>query len=156
MPDICVTKRCSNCKITMALSGFHKNRARSDGFANYCKECAADNQRQWAKKNPDKLKENWRQWSVNNPGRVAERQKRFRNRNPSMATEMSRIQRKLYPERVKARKAVYYAVKVGKLKKPTCCSECGRTARIYGHHEDYDKQLDVIWLCARCHQFKHV
>lgn len=32
-------KACSNCKNTKPLSEFYKNRARYDGYCNFCKEC---------------------------------------------------------------------------------------------------------------------
>lgn len=38
-----------------------------------------------------------------------------------------------------------------KLRAPTKCEACGATGRIEAHHEDYDRPLDVRWLCTRCH-----
>lgn len=38
------------------------------------------------------------------------------------------------------------------LKRP--CDECG-DPNVQKHHEDYDKPLDVKWLCAHCHQRHH-
>lgn len=56
---------------------------------------------------------------------------------------------KKYPERRKAHYAVYYAVKVGKLKKEPC-KVCGIT-KVHAHHEDYTKPLEVVWLCPIHH-----
>ena len=48
------------------------------------------------------------------------------------------------------------AVKDGRLLRPTCCSECGNTeGKVDGHHEDYSKPLDVVWLCRGCHIQRH-
>lgn len=60
-------------------------------------------------------------------------------------------------ERVKARahKAVAKAVADGCLNRPDACELCGERHRIYGHHEDYSKPLDVDWLCAWCHRLIH-
>ena len=50
---------------------------------------------------------------------------------------------------------VMYAVKTGYLKKPNKCSKCNKICKIQGHHKDYEKPLDVIWLCAICHGETH-
>lgn len=50
---------------------------------------------------------------------------------------------------------VSHAVKNGTLIKPTNCSSCLSEAVIYGHHEDYSKPLDVVWLCDPCHKHRH-
>ena len=33
---------------------------------------------------------------------------------------------------------------------------CGSNKNIQGHHPDYDKPLDVIWLCPPCHRLEHL
>lgn len=54
------------------------------------------------------------------------------------------------------RSNVQVAIKSGRLVKPTNCSKCGRDdMRIEGHHKDYAKPLDVVWLCTSCHQKGH-
>ena len=51
---------------------------------------------------------------------------------------------------------VKQAIKNGELTRPVRCQECGSKAnRIEGHHEDYGKPLEVIWLCTRCHSYRH-
>lgn len=56
-----------------------------------------------------------------------------------------------YPQRQKARIAVQYAVKKGKLEKPMFCEKCNIESKLEAHHEDYSKPLEVIWLCKGCH-----
>ena len=34
------------------------------------------------------------------------------------------------------------------------CEQCGAEP-VDGHHPDYDKPLQVIWLCRRCHVSVH-
>ncbi len=56
----------------------------------------------------------------------------------------------------KSHSIVHYAIKKGLLVRPDNCSECGSAAKkIEGHHENYHKPLEVIWLCKVCHRNKH-
>ncbi len=57
----------------------------------------------------------------------------------------------IYPERTRAIQRVKYAIKAGKLKRPPACEVCGKVGKVDGHHEDYTKPLDVMWLCRSCH-----
>lgn len=56
---------------------------------------------------------------------------------------------------VSVRSAVVQAIRTGVLVRPEKCSDCGKTGRIYAHHEDYEKPLDVAWLCHACHTRIH-
>lgn len=58
-----------------------------------------------------------------------------------------------YPEKRRAREAVKEAIKSGVLERQPC-SKCGRT-EAQAHHEDYSRQLDVVWLCQPCHNVTH-
>jgi len=49
-----------------------------------------------------------------------------------------------------------YAVDTGKIIKPKTCSRCRKGGIIHGHHPDYNKPLDVIWLYLWCHINEHV
>ena len=52
----------------------------------------------------------------------------------------------------KSHDALYKSIKSGKTIKPDFCSYCKKKKSfIIGHHEDYSKPLEVIWLCQQCH-----
>ena len=55
-----------------------------------------------------------------------------------------------------AHTAVLKAIKDGRLIRPYHCEQCGKQNRIiYAHHDDYNKFLEVRWLCSRCHHHWH-
>lgn len=53
---------------------------------------------------------------------------------------------------IKAHGFLNYAAKTGKIKRPCICASCNQPSDIiHGHHKDYQKPLDVVWLCPPCH-----
>jgi len=59
-----------------------------------------------------------------------------------------------YPERRKALSAVSHGIRDGKLfKKP--CMICGTVINVQAHHQDYNKLLNVQWLCSKHHCALH-
>jgi hypothetical protein len=63
--------------------------------------------------------------------------------------------RKRNPNSMIAMGVLNNAVLSGKVVKPNKCNRCNKIKRIYGHHVDYSKPLDVVWLCASCHKIIH-
>jgi len=47
------------------------------------------------------------------------------------------------------------ALKDGIITRPSICELCHSCGRIIGHHEDYNKPIDVLWLCDSCHKKVH-
>ena len=60
-------------------------------------------------------------------------------------------------ERLKgyARGKIVRAIKNGNIKRPSKCYECGNAGTIQAHHPDYNKPIEVVWLCIKCHRSKH-
>jgi hypothetical protein len=56
-------------------------------------------------------------------------------------------------KRDNARSFVSTYLKRGKIKK-LACEVCG-CSESQAHHEDYNKPLEVIWLCKACHKAIH-
>jgi hypothetical protein len=75
----------------------------------------------------------------------AEYMREWRKRNP-----LTDEQRK--KDNARSMAGIYK--KRGKLK-PEPCKSCGVEENIEMHHEDYDRPLDVVWLCRKCHLSLH-
>jgi ribosomal protein S27AE len=97
-----------------------------------------------------------REWRAAHPERMRALHRASYQRNRNKFLERNRKQHETNPEIHRAHNAVYRAVKTGKLLRPTSCPKCGRTdKRIQAHHADYNKPLEVTWLCAPCHSKEH-
>lgn len=71
--------------------------------------------------------------------------------NRGNRTAQSKRYRENYPEKVSAQQAVHRAIKKGILIRPKICPKCGTGDFIQGHHKNYGKWLEVMWLCWKCH-----
>jgi hypothetical protein len=61
------------------------------------------------------------------------------------------------PKKRSAQSAVSAAIASGALVEPDppACESCGTVTRLVAHHENYDLQLDVNWICHHCHYWLH-
>ena len=76
------------------------------------------------------------------------------------ALDRKRVRKKQKANRDKVKKAagrkVQHAIKAGVIQKAMACEWCGNDKkRTEGHHFDYSKPLEVVWLCAQCHSRWH-
>lgn len=76
---------------------------------------------------------------------------RFKERELLKAKKYSRI----YPERIIAKGKIRNMLKYGKMIKPKKCEVCLKSKKLLAHHEDYNKPLDVRWVCYSCHKLIH-
>jgi len=130
---------CKYCKEVKAAADFFSNNK------SRCKACCNIFQLEWKRKNPekhrvltartregrkDKQNEYYKAWYLKN-GRNRDKKKQL------------------------AHSMVMLAVRSGELIRPEICTDCKNPNKIEGHHNDYNKPLEVIWLCNRCHRKLH-
>ena len=127
------TKVCSSCGKEKPFTAFGKENLSIDRLRHSCKSCF----REYYKKNREKNLA----WQKAIP----------------LETRMKYIQKydDKNPEKKKARVLVNKALYDGELSKPKHCTVCGKEEKLDGHHEDYNKPLEVDWLCRACHKHKH-
>lgn len=58
-------------------------------------------------------------------------------------------------KRYAAQQAVKKALANGSLIRWPGCAACHRKRGLEAHHYDYDRPLDVTWLCMKCHKAAH-
>jgi hypothetical protein len=150
-------KDCMKCSKRKPLSEYYKHSEMKDGRLNKCKECTKKETRENRQRNIAYYKEYDRQRFQNDP-RVRARHKRYQSTEAgrkSMSAANKRWEEK-NPEKKKAHNKLNNAVRDGKIKKPERCQGCDtKPKRLEGHHKDYTKPLDVMWLCRSCHAKEH-
>ena len=134
------TKQCFKCKSVKSLKDFYKHPMMADGHLNKCKECTKKDVSKHRLENIDQIRAYDRKRAV-----LPERRK--------LNSEINKAWRQEDKRRMAAHNAVSRAIKSGKLQRQPCV-RCGEIKSL-AHHEDYDKKLDVIWLCQPCHKQRH-
>lgn len=90
--------------------------------------------------------------------RKSENERRLRHfkENPEIKKKAIQRHTKNNPEKQKARTRLRMAVYRGTIQKPKNCEICNKQCeRIEGHHHDYSKPFEVVWLCQECHKIEH-
>ena len=134
------SKECFKCKAVKPLEEFYKHAQMADGHLNKCRECTKKDARDHREKNLEQIREYDRK-----RGKLPERVKKN--------IEVSKKWRNADRRRSAAHNAVARALRSGQLI-PIPCERCGDENSL-AHHEDYDKPLDVVWLCHPCHKKRH-
>ena len=142
MSEAAPLKKCFKCGNSLPRSEFYRHPQMSDGLLGKCKECAKQDVISNRKRKISYYKEYDRLRNAT--------QKRREDRN-----ERSAKWSLINPVKRKANIEVGNAVRDGRIVKPEACEECGIIDRIEGHHCDYSKPLDVMWLCNSCHKQWH-
>lgn len=133
------TKTCFKCLSAKPLEAFYKHSMMGDGHLNKCKECTKSDALKHRQENLERIRSYDRMRSAS-PHRIAAQ---VRN---------TAVYRAQFPQRAKANALVNKATRDGKLKKQPCWV-CGSNA--LAHHPDYDRPLDVVWLCQPHHKQVH-
>lgn len=148
-----VTKFCRICQQEKLISDFGKRSASGDGLANRCKACQSEYDKARAN-NPDRVLARI-SYAKTDRGIEARRraQKKYAESHRAEATKRSREYRLKNPKKSRAHDLVAYAIKIGSLVRLPC-EVCGANSHV-AHHDDYEKPLEVRWLCQTHHKQWH-
>lgn len=120
-------KYCPTCKETKSITEYYKSKQTPDNLCGVCMLCHRDASKKYEK---------------SEKGRITALRK------------AKRMHRK-FPEKMRAREKLRYAVYSGKIARPEKCDNCSKSCIPDGHHEDYSEPYTVDWLCDPCHKLKH-
>ena len=159
---------CPSCGKTKPASefGLHKNRA--SGINSVCRQCSRDGQarrsvhvvsvseKRCATCGETKPASQFWRRPLLKDGLMSSCRSCMRKRQTANFAEWQKSELARHPEKVMARRLVREALLSGKLVKPTHCETCGGEFKLHAHHTDYDRPLEVAWLCHSCHIRLHV
>lgn len=130
-------KKCSCCGVEKPRSNFQIRRMSKDGLTSSCKMCL---------KERDRIRDQ-------HPNRKALKEKYVKGRGKDRADAAKRRYIENNPKKRSAHVKTGNAIRDGKLIKQ-CCQVCG-SIDVHAHHCDYDKPLDIMWLCPIHHEAWH-
>lgn len=151
-------KKCFKCGEEKEISEFYKHKQMADGHLNKCKSCTILDSKIRCQQEHLKphIREQKRLWARSKKGRSTAKKYLQENGGRLKANLAKARYSERNPKKKNATSMVHNAVKYGFLERPNNCSACGKyNKRIHGHHCDYDKPLDVIWMCPSCHSEWH-
>lgn len=168
-------RECTKCKVEKPEVHFKMILSRGKRVRNtQCSECVAEYKRKhyednrdsylnrskrWREDNPEKYRESLRKYQLDNHDQLSrkakERNQKTHVRERNNARFRSYRSDPDFLKKEKARGMINKRILSGKIDKPDTCESCGSNGYVEGHHEDYDKPLEVIWLCKQCHEDIH-
>jgi hypothetical protein len=136
-----ISKVCFKCNELKNIDQFYKHKAMLDGHLNKCKDCTKKDVKIHRRDNESVRIYDRERYHLD-PSR------KFNNRENTIEWRLNN------PLAYAAHTAVKSAIRNGSLIRLPCIV-CQETEHVHAHHKDYNKPLEVEWLCARCHSKQH-
>lgn len=168
-------RKCKKCQETKNIEYFTKDKRNSCGRGYECYECHRLRNREYSKRMPDevynrkllkrseygknnreKINARLREKARENPEKIKEKAKKYRESHKMEMRQYADKWREKNWKKVLAQSVVQDHVNRGNLTRPEKCPICkSEDYRIEAHHYDYDKPLEIMWLCQKCHLSLH-
>ena len=146
-------KQCFKCSIMKPLEDFYTHPAMADGHLGKCKVCTRKDSTDRRNNKLEEVRAYDRERGFL-PHRVEARQEYAQTpAGKAKLRQGSKRWAERNPQKREAHQAVDNAVRDGRLRKLSC-SVCG-SEESEGHHEDYSKPLEIVWLCPKHHAEHH-
>lgn len=168
-------KNCTKCKNILSESMFNKSKRNKDGLRAECRNCQREQGKKYTsdpavksmlseKRKSLEYKEmqkaSDKKRNATEKRRLYKREKAHEPTVLKIKNEFSKIYKSNPLNKIKtaAQYAVRNALRRGEMIRGKCeyehLGDCYGTPQ--GHHEDYNKPLDVRWLCGRHHKRVHL
>lgn len=163
--DFIPEKICNGCKKSKPVTEFYMRG--NSGRSYRCKSCSSVASSKYWKENKEKVAQQKRKYYENNKESVREHTRQhYKNNKNTIRNRMQqhyeenkenildRNRKRAGTQAVRARQIIRRKVFNGHIIKPNYCQECGMTVekeKLQAHHTNYDKPLEVTWLCPPCH-----
>lgn len=162
-------KECRSCREQKEREEFYRKAQNVDGLTSYCKQCVLNKdyyqqkervlgkRREYREKNKEKISLKEALKRLSDPDRFEKNKIRHFDWSKNNRERINAQQREWYRNNKEKRRAhviLNRAIKAGEIMRASKCTECLKECKPDGHHIDYLKPLDVIWLCRACHSRK--
>ncbi len=144
-------KICSVCGAEKPLSDYY---LRKDGrpCTSRCKDC----HKRLVKENRQNKADQYRAYEKERaqlPHRVKARKEYAQGKGKEIANAAKKRWQERNPKKRSVHVLTGNAIRDGLIQK-SCCEVCG-TWDVVAHHKDYDKPLEITWLCPKHHEAWH-
>ena len=146
-------KPCISCHINKPIEAFYKQGKMKDGHLNKCIECCIKQAHARRLSKIDEIRAYDRMRGSLHYRLEANRIRQKTEKGKLLHSEANKRYRDKYKNRAAAHTIFRNAVRDGKII-GQCCFVCG-DEKAEGHHPDYDRPLDVTWLCMKHHKEVH-
>lgn len=148
-------KRCFKCQCEKPEDAFYKHAAMKDGRLGKCKDCTKADANRRRQENLEAIRA-YDRMRGSMPHRVAARKDYAKTPEGRLAHARAlKVSKARFPERAAARTTFSNAVRDGRVIPWPVCAVPDCCGKPHGHHPDYSRPLDVVWLCDMHHKEVH-
>ena len=146
------TRKCYVCKKVKLLIDFAENKSKPLGKDYICRPCSRSKAQEYTSSPQGRVTQKQyresprglairKKWKQSTKGQISQQQAKKRYNEK-------------YPEKRSCRAIFNSAIRHGKIKRGTTCILADENCKgqIQGHHRDYSKPFDVVWLCDYHHR----
>lgn len=150
-------KICSKCHHEKQIEEFPKRKLSKDGHNSECYECVRKRFNEWVAANKEKVRAYWAKSYKKNPEKFIERSRKYLHTPIGRVNSLKRAKtwQAKNPDKKRVQDAFQTAVQLGKITPWPKCAVPECEGKPEGHHPDYSKPFDVVWLCRKHHIQAH-